>query len=535
MSLQAAGPPLACFEILKRQPPMKPIADCEFTAFISYAHADDDLCAGWVTQFRNELDRGLRAMTRGTRLPPLHMSGENGPVAGVLSDELTKRIDASFAMLIVVADNYVQSSWCLKELAYFKTLFGEEGFRERLYIVALSESAIFKITSSVAWKELMPTNEQVWMPFFGDIERDKCIKVYMQPNVLAPDFQTPFERLRGDFANKLRQTAPAPAPVVRNGAASGAAAPAVTAASAASAKVQFGFVPPASVGAVAAAAQALSQQGLAVQQLTQDVVFSDFADLLQAQYLVLPFDDSPLMLPSFAAGGHLQVQREAWLKKGKPADKLLWLDLRERMPLPRDWQGGAAYVATLNVAPLNLQGLISALLPPSVVSTPAPSQGVRLYIESNSNERTLWEPLGEQIRRKWDRVCDQIAPGRVPPLSLRARGLPVDQLDRYPSLDDADGVVLLWGKKTPDTLMAQINKVENKMPFGRDAAPGIVAYLMPPQPSADPMPAWGWQVLRFNAANEQGIDVVADEGDELDRFLKRVFERRLQRDAMAVT
>jgi TIR domain len=510
---------------------MKPIAACEFTAFISYAHADDDLCAGWVTQFRNELDRGLRAMTRGTRLPPLHMSGENGPVAGVLSDELIKRIDVSFAMVIIVADNYVQSSWCLKELAYFKTLFGEQGFRERLYIVALSESAIFKISSCAAWKELMPTNEQVWMPFFNDIERDKCIKVYMQPNVLALDFQAPFERLRGDFADKLRHTVDAPVlpmPPVLNGTAA-SNSPAL-AASTTAAKVQIGFVPPACAAAVAAAAQALVRQGVPVRQLALEVVYSDFEDLLQAEHLVLPFDDSPLTLTNFAAGGHLQVQREAWLKKGKPADKLLWLDLRERMTLPRDWQGAAAYVATLNVAPLNLQGLISALLPAPVASSPAPSQGVRLYIESNSNERTLWEPLGEQIRRKWDRVCGQIAPGRVPPLSLRTRGLPVDQLDHYPSLDDADGVVLLWGRKTPDTLMAQINKVENKMPFGREAAPGIVAYLMPPQPTADPMPAWGWQVLRFNAADEQGIDVVADEGDELDRFLKRVFARRELRE-----
>jgi TIR domain len=511
---------------------MKPIADCEFTAFISYAHADDDLCLGWITQFRNELDRGLQAAMRGTRLPPLHMSGENGPVAGVLSDELVKRIEASFAMVIVVADNYVQSDWCLKELAYFKTLFGDQGFRERLYIVALSEAAIFKISASAAWRELMPSNEQVWLPFFDPVDRDKCINVYMGRSVVAPEFRAPFERLRGDFAGKLRQSvqaiganAAAPADAVIPDA---APAPAPTLA----AKLLFGFVPPACAAATAAAAQALVQQGVGVRQLTQDVVFSDFAELLQADSLVLPFDDNALMMTSLAAGGHLQVQREAWLKKGKPADNLYLLDLRERLPLPRDWQGGAAYVATLNVAPVNLQALAAALQPAATPSL-APAQGVRLYIESNSNERTLWEPLGEQIRRKWDRVCSQIAPGRVPPLSLRARGLPVDQLDRYPSLDDADGVVLLWGRKTPDTLMAQINKVENKMPFGRDAAPGIVAYLMPPQPTADPLPAWGWQVLRFNAADAEGINVVAEENDELERFLKKVFERRVLRDEVA--
>ena len=121
----------------------------------------------------------------------------------------------------------------------------------------------------------------------------------------------------------------------------------------------------------------------------------------------------------------------------------------------------------------------------------------------------------------------------MPPLSLRARGLPVDQIDSFPNLDDADGVVLLWGHKTSDALVAQINKVENKMAPGRDAAPGIVAYLMPPQQATEPVPAWGWQVLRFNAADEQRIDVVDEETDELKSFLKKVFERRQQREGAA--
>ena len=47
---------------------------------------------------------------------------------------------------------------------------------------------------------------------------------------------------------------------------------------------------------------------------------------------------------------------------------------------------------------------------------PPPPQAVRIYIESNRNERTLWEPLGEQIRRKWDAISRELAPERIPPL-----------------------------------------------------------------------------------------------------------------------
>jgi hypothetical protein len=173
--------------------------------------------------------------------------------------------------------------------------------------------------------------------------------------------------------------------------------------------------------------------------------------------------------------------------------------------------------------------------PPRPLEAPVAGD-VRIYIESNRHELNLWQPLGEQIRRRWARLtaaATTAAPAAAAALRLKARGLPVEQIDQFPCLDDADGVVLLWGRKTPDALVAQINKVENKMSPGRDAAPGVVAYLMPPQASADPVPAWGWQVLRFDARQQGEIDVVDDEDAELEQFLRRVLERRLQRDAAA--
>jgi TIR domain len=484
---------------------MKPLKDCEYTAFISYAHADDAAWFNWITQFRNELERSLGAMLRGVRLPRFHLSGENGPVAGQLSDELLRRVDASFAMIIVVHDNYAQSEWCLKELAYFRELFGDEGFRDRLYIVAMSEAAMLQVSSSAAWKQLLPGQDQVWLGFFDPTDKTRPLDIYMGPGLVAPAFRAPFERLRSDFAAKLRQSASAPAqaPVAPRPAPVPAPGPAA-------AGVLLGFVPPASAAAAAAAVQALAAQGIGARLLGQDIVFSDFADFAAAEHLVLPFDDNPPMLTALAAGGHLELQKDAWLKKGKSPDHLHRVDLR--------------------ALPQSVVALAAQLQPRSaVVATPG-VQGVRIYIESNRHERTLWEPLGEQIRRKWDEVCRSLAPTRVPPLTLRTRGLPVDQIDSFPTLDDADGVVLLWGRKTSEALVAQINKVENKMPPGRDAAPGIVAYLMPPQQASEPVPAWGWQVLRFNATSEDDIDVVDDERDELKRFLKRVFERRQLRD-----
>ena len=508
---------------------MKTLKDCEFTAFISYAHADDEAWFSWVTQFRNELERGLGALLRGVRLPRFHLSGENGPVAGALSDELLKRVDNSFAMIIVVHDNYAQSDWCLKELAYFKTLFGEQGFRDRLYIVALSETAMLQVSSSAAWQDLLPDDDQVWMPFFDPADKARPLDIYMGPGLVAPAFRTPFERLRSDFAAKLRHAALAPAARSAPPWPTPQFAPLVVQATpAGTVPALLGFVPASAAAAAAAAVQTLKQHGVSARLLSQDEVFSDFADFSAAEHLILAFDDSPLMLGSMAAGGHLQLQRDAWLRKGRPADKLFWLDLRHGSG---EAQGAAAWVVAQGVAPLGPQALADKLKPAAPMALPVPVRGVRIYIESNRYERNLWEALGEQIRLKWDAVCQRMAPGGVPALQLRTSGLPVDQIDSFPSLDDADGVVLLWGHKTSEALVAQINKVENKMAPGRDAAPGIVAYLMPPQQQAtEPVPAWGWQVLRFNAPSEDIIDVMTEENDQLERFLKKVYQRRQQRD-----
>ena len=524
---------------------MKALRDCEFTAFISYAHADDAAWFDWVTQFRNELERSLGALLRGVKLPRFHLSGENGPVAGRLSDELKTRIENSFAMIIVVHENYAQSDWCLKELEYFRSLFGDDGFRQRLYIVAMSEAAIGTVVQGATWQRLMPGGEQLWIPFYEPGDTARPLDIYLAPGLVAPAFRMPFERLRTDFAGKLKKAAmesvPLPlstalAPTRAAAFATNPMSSAVSGAvsSAVSGMVLMGFVPPSSAAAAAAAVAALEQQGINARLLAQDAVFTDFADLADAKHLVLAFDDTPLMLTTLAPGGQLQLQRDAWLRKGKPPDAVVWLDLRPHTPERPAESGAAAWVAAQpDLQPLKAAAL-SDRLRPRAAPQPAAMQAVRIYIESNRYERTLWEALGEQIRRKWDDVGQHFAPARVPPLALRTRGLPVDQIDSFPNLDDADGVVLLWGRKTSEALVAQINKVETKMAPGRDAAPGIVAYLMPPQHSSEPVPAWGWQVLRFNAGDEDAIAVVDEEGDQLTRFLKKVFERRLLRDRQEI-
>jgi hypothetical protein len=416
---------------------INPLAHSRYTAFISYAHADDVACFDWITLFRKELERNLAATLRGVTLPPVHQSGDNGPIAGVLAPELRQRIEQSFAMVVVVHDNYVLSEWCRKELEYFVAHFGAEGCRERLYILALSEAAVKQAQAGQAWQRLLPAG-QLWLPFFDPDKRAQPLEIYLGPQLVAPAFKQQFLRLREDFVAKLKGGAAQDTlPIVAGSAAAAANTPA------------------------AAPAPAVMQ---------------------------------PLFGAATAA------------------------------PVPAPTAAPAS-------APSSASSATPSAAPSAAAAAAAAPHDVRIYIESNRHEVSLWQPLGEQIRRRWDALA--AAQPQAPALTLRPRGLPVEQIDQYPSLDDADGVVLLWGRKTPDALVAQINKVENKMSPGRDAAPGVVAYLMPPQQSAEPVPAWGWPVLRFDAATQGAIDVVPAENDELLHFLARVLERRLQRAAAA--
>ena len=84
---------------------MKSFNECKYSAFISYAHADDEATDGWISQFSNLLRTRLqnRLGRIGVRqLQDLHLSGRNGPVYGSLPDALLHNVAKSYAMSIVV-------------------------------------------------------------------------------------------------------------------------------------------------------------------------------------------------------------------------------------------------------------------------------------------------------------------------------------------------------------------------------------------------------------------------------------------------
>ena len=498
---------------------MKQIRDCAYSAFVSYANEDDDSWSGWVSDFKRQLAQVVPSRARVAGVPPVFFGKDTPAVAGRLSDTLKKAVASSFAMVIVVHESYAKSDWCLKELEYFRELFGEDGFLDRLYVVAMSKDAIESVEKKDTWKRLCPNRDQVWLPFFQADNPNDPMPMRLDTDegksVPSTEFLQRFNRLASDLALKITRSAELASPPV--GLQVDPPPP--------TGGVLLGVTTPELADAVASFRTALLSLGVRAESLSREALFGEFPDFDAAQRLVLPFNNAQPML-SAVPGGHLALQRDAWRQRGKPADSLLWLDLCHVPAAQPARAEQAAFVAALVSQALQRDALLTRLggkPPASDAAAGGDSDAVRIYIESNQNERLLWKPLGEQIRKKWDRLIagKQIAP----PLVVVPRGLPIDEFESSMTLDDADGVVLFWGKKESSSLVPQINKVEARW-RGSDLPPCIVAYLTPPQPWRDyPMPSYVWQVLRFEAAVEEDIDVVPGDTQELDRFLLDILTR----------
>ncbi|MBL8329101.1 MAG: toll/interleukin-1 receptor domain-containing protein [Rubrivivax sp.] len=175
----------------------------KYFSFVSYAHDDDTGWYDWITNFDNELNIGIKSRLRELEPPKTFMSSKNGPINGALSDELRLAIRQSFSMIIFVHDGYVGSEWCLKELEYFREIHGAEAYKTRLFIVAMSQRAMLRLTRKDEWKLHFPKPDPVWIPFHQREEGNpnEPIGIYLKKKqgsnaVISTEFTEPFTRFR---------------------------------------------------------------------------------------------------------------------------------------------------------------------------------------------------------------------------------------------------------------------------------------------------------------------------------------------------
>ena len=191
---------------------MKTLSECRYSAFISYAHDDDVATDGWISRFSEFLRTRLqnRLGRIGVRqLQDMHLSGRNGPLVGSLPDVLLQNVADSYAMVIVVYNAYTKSDWCLQELAYFRQAFGDEGLGRRLYVVALSKSAIEEIVGRREWGQLTLPN-QLWIPFFREEDVNEPARQRLAHGELSERFETQLIKLLDAFEDTVKRDLRAP-------------------------------------------------------------------------------------------------------------------------------------------------------------------------------------------------------------------------------------------------------------------------------------------------------------------------------------
>ncbi|MDT7835699.1 TIR domain-containing protein [Aquabacterium sp. OR-4] len=506
--------------------PLVRFRDCDHSVFVSYAHADNEVYGNWVSDFASELTKDLaaelaRVPTGRAVLPPVHLSEDNGPLAGELSEQLKARVARSFAVVVVVGRHYVDSAWCGQELAYFQQAFGNAGLNGRLYIVALAQEPITLAAAKPVWRQVFAGRNPVWQTYFEDDAVARPVAV-MRDDGKAPTqaFARRFDRLRDDLVGKIKADL-------------GGAQPNPQAT-----RLLIGVGAPeleTAIAGFAASARAHEPSVALLDFAALDQRAQLAARLRDAERLVLPFHQGQPRMWA-VAGGQLAVLLECWRKMGKPDEQVFALDLSEVPPTEPAEPEHLEWLAKLACPKLLPAALLTRLFPPAAPAVvgqavAAAARPVRLYIESNRNEPWQWKLLGEQIRPLWQKLLDERQ--IHVPLNLRPSGLNIDEIDLF-NLDDADGLILLWGQKEARSLLSQINLVEDRL---TELAPAIVAYLSPPKPQAEQaVPALGWQVLRFQQQEAPPPKaVLPEQGDaiELTRFLNDVLDRTSRRHKLS--
>ena len=498
-------------------------SDCTSSVFISYAHADDELNNSWISNFAIELKKDLEAALARDAIgrpdmPGVYESRYTGPIGGNLGPELQKQVEKSFAMFIIVDEKYACSDWCLEELRYFNAAFGGAGLDQRLYILALRDQPIQAVAAKPHWQQVFAGRSPVWVSFANpdDLNKRPVEVLRDDGRGLTKSFNDRYQALRDDLVTKIRAdltAPPVPRPVARwvIGACTPELLPRVQrfADELGEHEPLLALVPP----------EALMQQ-------------KNLRALMQgATTLILPFNRGQ-PINDVIDGGHIAQQVAAWRSfQTKRDDAIFLLDLSE---VPAGEPAEAQHLHYLDSSPLAhltpvqlLDRLVPKPAEAAVDGPRTPSLPVRVFIESSSKEPDEWKKLGTQIRVRWNKLL--LASPVGAPLSLRTAGFDIDAIDDY-ALDEADGLVLLWGQKDRRSLLSQINLVEDKV---LEPAPAIVARLTPPQPpSARRLPAMQWDVLRFCARTmppPAALEPERPDDELLDAFVAEVLNNTLRR------
>ncbi len=178
--------------------------DARYSVVVSYALEDDRRLGYWINCFHKELQLTLRGRLRYTRLAPMLLRGR--PLQG----DSTMPSKPFFALMVVVADKYVDSGKCLADLKACAEYFDEDERHERVFLVSLSQPALERLRAAPDWASLCNGTEPLVIPFHTSGIRSTPLPMYSDAEdgrggILAPDFVMQLCELREMLVRKIRR------------------------------------------------------------------------------------------------------------------------------------------------------------------------------------------------------------------------------------------------------------------------------------------------------------------------------------------
>jgi hypothetical protein len=491
--------------------------ECEYSLFVSYAHADDQANNSWVTALKQAIHDRLESLPRVIAALPLHFSGENGPSVGRLGHELQERVRKSFGMLLVVGEKYVSSGWCEKELAFFQEVFGAEGTKSRLLIAVMSQWALNEAKKGDQWRKIVAV-DQLCEPMYKANYPREPIPAMLDNGMYAKTFFDGVRNLTEPLCEEIRRsfeeerTAPISQPK-----ASSARTP-WQATSPDTLSIAIGPVTNNLRGKAEVLKGALENAGASVTLLGRELA-DDYRPhngsplrevLVKADRLVVPIVNSD-PLQGMIPGGHATILSREWsgLNKKKP---IVWYR-PDDVQVETDDRAPDEHLAVFKaLAPVcaSEEAVVNLLFGVNV------GRALRIYIERHPQEPVYYR-LARIIYEAWEKLPPD--PKRP---ALRCELLDLDAIDT--AAKDPAGVILLGpqGLKSVSSLHAQMNLVRESFPKSGNY-PGFVALILAPPPPKQ-CPQHDWAGIKFYKYPEEPKLVIDEESlPWLEEFIHEVW------------
>lgn len=512
-------------------------SNCEYSLFVSYAHRDDSGNDDWITTLKNAIYDRFDQMKDGIPHKAIHFSKENGPVAGTLGHLLKDRVKRSFAMLLVVGKQYVDSKWCEKELALFDEVF-PDGQESRLNIAVMGEKYLTEVKKGTTWQRVV-ADDQLWTSMFQERDPDNQLEHRLASGQAGypPDFRRQAHRLADKLIKVIEADWSASEALANTGTADYVPSKAKQWVSSSNKQRLCVAVAPHTetfdaVGdhqPFAVLKQTLESAGAEVYSVNREKLFKykpndgqplrgEFA---RADVLLAPLIDELPLRPDLI-GGHTSIIAKEWAALNKPPKSLIWY----RPPVPEN----------LAVEPAELQHLDAFKTLAPVCTSPqavvnllygaGTSDQIRVYIENHDVIPAY--SLGEAIEKQWAWLRAGAAPEKLP--NLRCIPIRISDLDDALEdvQDDVAAFVLLdvKGYTANKSLRVRERLVEERFPKPHGFYPGIVALVFTPPPSsADAKPNHLWGDVTFYRTSDS--EVVLDEHSQgwLRQFLNQMWRQ----------